>query len=75
MKVYIILDQDYDCVTDIHAYSNKQEILDKEYNKRKAYVENLETTTIKKEYFLKSLEESYKNEELWRFRIWEVEVQ
>lgn len=75
MKVYITLDQDYDCITDIQAYSNKQEILDKEYERRKNYAESLEINNDIKKDFLNGLEESYKNEELWRFGIWEVEVQ
>ena len=74
MKVYIIVDQDYDTVVDVTVYSDKKFILDKLYNERKEYIKSLNSSDERKEYWLNNLEELYKNEVLDSFGIFEKEI-
>ena len=74
MKVYVIVDQDYDTVVDVTVYSDKKFILDKLYNERKEYIKSLNSPDERKEYWLNNLEELYKNEVLDSFGIFEKEI-
>lgn len=74
MKVYIVVKQDYDVVTDVTVYSDKKLILDILYNEDKEYINSLEGTDRQKQLWLYNLERQYKNENLTYFRIFEKEV-
>ena len=74
MKVYIVVDQDYDTVVDVTVYSDKKFILDKLYNERKEYIKSLNSPDERKEYWLNNLKELYENEILDYFGIFEKEI-
>lgn len=74
MKVYVIVDQDYDTVTDVRVYSDKKFILTKLYTERKEYINSLRATDQQKKRWLDTLENAYKNECLRYFGIFEKEI-
>lgn len=74
MKVYVVVDQDYDIVTDVTVYSDKQFILTKLYNEHKSYIKSLKSTDTQKQRCLDNLETQYKNENLVFFRIFEKDL-
>lgn len=75
MKVYVVVDQDYEVVTDVKVYSDKKFILDKLYNEIKEYINLLGSPDDQKRIWLDHLENAYKEENLSYFRIFERDVQ
>lgn len=74
MKVYIVVEQDYEIINDIKVYLNKKFLLDKLYNENKEYIKSLKSTDNQKQVWLDYLEEQYKNENLEFFNIFEKEI-
>ena len=74
MKVYIVVEQDYEIINDIKVYLNKKFLLDKLYNENKEYIKSLKNTDNQKQVWLDYLEEQYKNENLEFFNIFEKEI-
>lgn len=76
MKIYVIIDTDYDYVENIKAFENIEDAVDYQYNRKiKSIESNKYASKEQKEHWLKYLNEAYHNRNLVYFDIKEVRTE